>query len=368
MKNQLNIVLGEVCRQGLAEGVYAGVTAAVSYFRNSVRYRAVYSDGVTRFGPTGTRVEPTTLFDLASLTKPLCTTLCLLHLFADNKTQLNDPILPVLGFGPSQEKENITVLDILLHSSGLPAYQPYFKTLEPHYTPEHRTTLLKAIVNEQLIFPPGGGCEYSDLGFILLGEFIERVGGAPLNQLFRSCITEHMQLTDQLLFLPAREQSRHFLRTIAATEDCPWRQRVIQGEVHDEHCWLMGGVAGHAGLFGTGEAVLRLCECLLDSWHGRIRHPAVPGDWLNIALHKKAEGNTRCMGFDTPSPEGSSSGRYFSQRTVGHLGFTGTSFWIDHDRNLVVVLLTNRVHPTRENTKIKEFRPFFHDYIVERIG
>ncbi len=152
---------------------------------------------------------------------------------------------------------------------------------------------------------------------------------------------------------------------IAATERCLWRDRIIQGEVHDEHCFLMGGVAGHAGLFGTLDGVLSLCTHIQKTWKGKKTGLPVDKRILDIALQRKYPDRTWCLGFDTPSTTGyTSAGKYLSKKSVGHLGYTGTSFWIDPEKYTILVLLTNRVHPSRENKKIKEFRPWFHDQVM----
>jgi len=352
----------------LAQGVYAGVSAAVSIRKTKVRYRGKFSGGVTRYDPQGMKVATSTLFDLASLTKPLCTTLCTLALFTAGKMDWQNANLSLLDVDLPSEKSDITVLDMLHHSSGLPAYRPYFAAFEPHASRDNRIAVRRRILDEPLAYPSGSTCLYSDLGFILLGQLIEKVTGQPLDQFYRQQIIEPLQLTESLLFLPVNELSTTEKSAIAATENCPWRHALLQGEVHDEHCWLMGGIAGHAGLFGTADGVLRLCECLMDCWQGRGRHPAFSDQLLRSALTWNKPGNSWRLGFDTPSPGQSSSGRYFSRQSVGHLGFTGTSFWMDPERDIIVVLLTNRVHPSRANVQIKEFRPFFHDFLMERIG
>ena len=142
----------------------------------------------------------------------------------------------------------------------------------------------------------------------------------------------------------------------------------MQGEAHDEHCWLMGGVAGHAGLFGTLRGVMGLCAMILDVWNNRGKASFPCGqELLREALTTRHKNGSWCLGFDTPTPGHSSSGQYFSPQSVGHLGFTGTSFWIDPLHDIAIVLLTNRVHPSRINEKIRIFRPYFHDYIMERL-
>ena len=140
---------------------------------------------------------------------------------------------------------------------------------------------------------------------------------------------------------------------------------MLQGEVDDEHCWLMNGVAGHAGLFGTIQGVLEMSAHILNQWQGREEHPAYSNTLLQIALTKQYSDQTWCKGFDTPSQPGSSAGEYISGKSVGHLGFTGTSFWIDPEKDMVIVLLTNRIHPTRDNEKIKKFRPLLYDAVYQ---
>jgi CubicO group peptidase (beta-lactamase class C family) len=150
---------------------------------------------------------------------------------------------------------------------------------------------------------------------------------------------------------------------VAATERCPWRQRLVKGEVHDENAFCLGGEAGHAGLFGTAEAVETLLGALLAAWHGRQGRGAFSPEIVRRFLAPPADGG-RALGFDVPTPGASSSGRWFSPFTVGHLGFTGTSFWMDLERQIIVVLLTNRVHPSRANERIRGFRPLLHDAVM----
>jgi CubicO group peptidase (beta-lactamase class C family) len=273
-----------------------------------------------------------------------------------------------LSVDTSPEKRAITICDILHHASGLPAYRPYFQQFEPYAAPENMQRLQYLILAEPLVQPPGSKCLYSDLGFILLGRLLEQTTQQPLARFFQQTVADPLQLKQRLGFLPVNSIGQGQKEEIAATELCPWRHRLIQGEAHDEHCWLMGGVAGHAGLFGTAEAVLALGECLLDCWLGKRHHPAFSNRLLRHALEWSDTSGQWALGFDRPTPGQSSSGSYFSPRSVGHLGFTGTSLWMDPERELVVVLLTNRVHPSRENLKIRSFRPFFHDYLIEKMG
>ena len=367
MQNQLNIVLKRACEKGLAEGVYSGVSAAVSVVKEKVRYQGWFSGGVTRGDQYGVPVEPSTLFDMASLTKPLCTTLCTLSLLTSGKIKWKDNILSLMDLKRPQHTTEISIENLLHHASGLPAYKHYFLEFKKQPSRENIVPLLRKILNEPLLYSSGSRCVYSDLGFILLGALIEQIETVTLDEFYRKNILDPMQLSENILFLPIKEGSGGEKKAIAATEYCPWRERVLQGEVHDEHCWLMGGVAGHAGLFGTAAGVLHLCERLLDCWQERAHHPAFSNELLRYALNWKKGDESWHLGFDSPTPGQSSSGQYFSSQSAGHLGFTGTSFWMDPTRDIVVVLLTNRVHPSRGNTKIKAFRPLFHDVLMEKI-
>jgi len=228
--------------------------------------------------------------------------------------------------------------------------------------------ILENILGESLVYETDSTSVYSDLGFILLGRIIEIVSETELDQLFKEKISKPLGMESQLLFCPIDRKKKVERLDVAATEDCPWRKSIIQGEVHDEHCWLMGGVAGHAGLFGTIEGVLGLCELLLDVWKGDANHPAFAAELLRYALTQKHPSSGWCLGFDTPTPGVSSSGRFFSPASVGHLGFSGTSFWIDPEKDVIIVLLTNRIHPSRENVKIRQFRPYFHDQLMEIVS
>lgn len=363
MENQLNKKLITVVGKGLEDKVFCGISAGISVGHKDERLRALVSGGTTRSDSLERVVKQTTLFDLASLTKPLCTVLCTLHLIDQGKLGLHD----TLNKSFHTEKQAIEIRHLLRHASGLPAYKPYYQQFAARQSPENKDRLLDLIATEALAYPTGSTALYSDLGFILLGNLIEQRAGMGLNRLFHEQIALPLGLVNQLLFLPIGAHGGYDRLEIAATEHCGWRQLTMQGEVHDEHCWLMGGVAGHAGLFGTIGAVMSLCELLLDIWKGYATHPAFRSELLCRALTDKDPQSGWCLGFDTPTPGKSSSGRYFSSASVGHLGFSGTSFWIDPEKEVVAVLLTNRIHPSRHNEQIRSYRPFFHDQLMEII-
>lgn len=309
-------------------------------------------------------------FDLASLTKPFATVLSILSLIKEKKITKEDCLKNIFSNKKlSPRKGAITIAQLLSHSAGFPAHRPYYEKLI-RVAPEQRQDLLLALLmREPLVCPPGSRVLYSDLGYMLLGLIIENISGLALDAYFSRMITEPIGLAEHIFYNPLASP-RHQPAEFAAGEDCSWRGRMVQGEVSDENCWALGGVAGHAGLFGDIGGVLDLTALILDTWLGQKQHPNINGVDLADFLTRRTEirGNTWALGFDTPTPGKSSSGQYLSTESVGHLGFTGASFWIDPRRRLVIVILANRVHPSRDNELIKEFRPAFHDKVIEWLG
>lgn len=319
---------------------------------------------------TGESVEPACIFDLASLTKPLATTLAMAELVRMGRVSLNTPVGDILPGFRETGKASISMDMLLRHTSGLPAHRAYFKTLAGP-GPDARKQLREMILTEPLEAPPGTKEIYSDLGYILLAWVVEILSGQRLDRFVYDCIYDPLEI--EVLFyvdldnryggglLSGRETFRGIPPCVAATSRCPWRGKLIRGEVEDENAWAAGGVEGHAGLFGDALSVYRLCcEILKAIGHG---DPKVLDPAILRAFTKPLPGFARAAGFDMPSGENSSAGRLFSRAGLGHLGFTGTSFWMDPDSGCITVLLTNRVHPSRDNWKIKSFRPDIHDLI-----
>jgi CubicO group peptidase (beta-lactamase class C family) len=213
--------------------------------------------------------------------------------------------------------------------------------------------------------PPAQGGHYSDLGYLLLGEALARAGGDGLAQVVEREVTGPLGIADEIFYaasLSDRERE-HWAPAVAPTERCAYRGRLLRGEVHDENCGAFGGIAGHAGLFGSARGVAVLGLAALDALSGA--RSIFDTGLLQWAVAPR-RGGGYVAGWDTPSREGSSSaGSQISARGFGHLGFTGTSLWCDPERHVVVVLLSNRVHPTRENIQIRSFRPRFHDRMFE---
>ncbi len=383
--------LDAVCRRGVSAGAFPGAVALVGNGRELLGHRAY---GYRALAPERLPMMPDTVFDISSLTKPMATTTAMMLLVRDGRVRLDDPactVIPEFGRGA---KAAVTFRQLLNHTAGLPAWKPYYESVIPAKAgirgrrgatavlPEEiagthagaratpgKSGCLERVHDEELVARPGEHVLYSDLGFILLGEAVERLGGRPLDRFCRDEIFTPMGLSSTFfvdLVRQSREPRPCAGRTIAATEDCGWRRKILCGEVHDGNAFAMGGVAGHAGVFSSAPDVHRFLRFL-----GRCYEDAAP-DFLPGAVvrefleaERPLPGQTHVLGWDTPSPEGSSSGRHFSARTVGHLGFTGTSIWWDLERDVHVVFLTNRVHLSPDNAAIREYRPLVHDAIME---
>lgn len=366
--SSLQLRLERLLAGGTKEDVFPGAAAVIIKGHGERRFQAMATAGVTRLDDKGVTIEPDTLFDLASLTKPLATTLGILLLVDQDRLRLDDRLIDLCPSPVPPDKEEITLAQLLSHSSGLASYHEYYKLFPPDTGRNFHSALIGAILNAPLDYPIGTECRYSDLGFILLGDILEQTIAGPLHDFFQQKITAPLGLENEIFFLPITTQNTIACKRFAATEYCPWRGRVLQGEVHDEHCHLLDGVAGHAGLFGTASTVGQLCQTLLDTWLGRPTCLNISKKTLVNALKPQYPEKTWCLGFDTPSPTGyTSASKYLTRHSIGHLGYTGTSFWIDPEREVILILLTNRVHLGRENKKIREFRPWFHDQVMSFI-
>ena len=288
-----------------------------------------------------------TVFDLASLTKPLATTLAVMQLVAQQKLRLDQDLASILPQFKNSDKSRITIKQLLCHTSGLCDYRPYYESLDKLLPERRKDALREFLARELLINFPGAKLLYSDLGFMLLNWVVEQVSGKRLDQFVDAKIYAQLGI-ENLFFVNLDSEPRNV--QFAATERCPWRDTLIGGVVHDENAYAVGGIEGHAGLFGTAKDVYRLLFVLLTDFYGKSER---------ILFEKKL--------MQTFLIRDGSSGQYFSKKSVGHLGFTGTSFWMDLDRGVIVLLLTNRVHPSRDNLKIKAFRPQLHDVVMTLI-
>lgn len=345
-------------RQALSDSVFPGAVLLVAK-DDSLLFHEAYGHANLLTNRTMSRE---TVFDLASLTKPLATTLALLHLIHENRLTLACTLAEVLPPFGGMEKGAITIRQLLSHTSGYPDYRPFFESLRT-MSPETRVTALRdLLIREPLAYLPGQHTVYSDLGFMVLRWVVETLTGQRLDRFLAETVYSPLGIED--LFFIDLDAPQMIRRSYAATEQCPWRKRLIEGAVHDDNAFVVGGIEGHAGLFGTAQAVFHLLRVLMSAY--RQDPGAHRFDPLQLArVFTRQPDSDRALGFDMPAASGSSSGRLFSARTVGHLGFTGTSFWMDLDRSIIVILLTNRVHPTRANEKIKRFRPIIHDMIMQ---
>ena len=321
----------------------------------------VHAFGRQTYDETSPAVTPNTIYDAASLTKAVATTTLLAMQVQAGRIALDAPVsryIPEWSGGPNAEwRKSVTIRHLLTHSSGLPAHKDYFLTIHS------QREAVANICKEALEYEPGTKTVYSDLGFILLGEILERVTGRAVDQLAHDQIFAPLGMTNTL-FKP----SKSLVSQIAPTEDdATFRKRLLQGEVHDENAFAIGGVAGHAGMFATAPDLAVFCQMLLNGGiyaHKRLLTRATLAQFISS---QPLADHARTLGWMVPTAD-STSGDYFSSHSFGHLGFTGTSIWIDPDRQLFVILLTNRVYPTRANDKIAAVRPALHDAVIEALG
>jgi CubicO group peptidase (beta-lactamase class C family) len=364
--------IAEKMQQGVEEGVFPGGVLLVEHNGKRVHHAAY---GFACIQPEREPATVDTIYDLASLTKPIATVTAVVFLAADGKLSLDDPLERYVPELTQTDLRAATLRHLLNHCSGLPAWRPLYERMVPDGrklrekpVAARRAAIYDAIHHEPLVDPVGSRCVYSDLGFILLGEILERIVKQEWSA-FHHTVFARLGARDLFYMSEVGPTGGGSLanRQIAATEQDEWRGRMIRGEVHDENAAVMGGVSSHAGLFGTAESVAGTVR----PWLAAVRGDASPisSAWAKEFVKRQAivPGTSWGLGWDTPSKglngEPSASGQYFSPASFGHLGYAGTSVWIDPERDLIVVLLTNRVHPTRKNDKIRVFRPTLHDIV-----
>jgi serine-type D-Ala-D-Ala carboxypeptidase len=330
--------------------------------RGAVAWRRAF--GKLTYDEHAPVTTPDTIFDLASLTKVIATATIAMRAIDDGLLRLDADVGRWIPEWRGADREQVTVRDLLEHASGLTAYLPLFRD----YT--GRAEFQSAIATLPLEYEPRSRALYSDLGFMLLAFILEDARGratpglpsgafdpaAGFGAQFRRIAS--LVANEPLTFVPPR----YWRDRIAPTEHDPWRGRTLIGEAHDENVWALGGVAGHAGLFGTAGAVGAFARAVLHTIHGEPIL-AKAETMRTFMSRSPVPGSSRALGWDTMLPT-SSCGTLLSPTSIGHTGFTGTSLWIDWERDLYIVLLTNRVHPTRENDAIRRLRPEFHDAVV----
>ena len=349
----------QMMRQAILDGTFPGGVLLVAK-SGSIIFHAAYG-----YANIFSKIPMTadTIFDLASLTKPLATTLAVMKLVSQKRIGLKQHLGDILYPFEGSDKAHIRIEHLLYHRSGLPGYRPYYKRLNRLPEDQRKGVLRTFLLQEPLVHPIGKETLYSDLGFMMLCWVIEMVSGQRLDRFVEKEIYFPLGL-ETLFFVDCGSTPINL--NFAATEQCPWRNILLTGLVHDDNAYVVGGIDGHAGLFGSAGDICRLLLALQAVFKGQAANQVFEKKILHQFL-KRNDNTKRALGFDTPAASGASCGRHFSKTTVGHLGFTGTSFWMDLEQDIIVILLTNRVHPTRDNDRIKHFRPILHDAIMENI-
>jgi CubicO group peptidase (beta-lactamase class C family) len=343
----------QILREAIAQHSFPAASVAVTVKDDLLALRSI---GNFTYDPASPQPSTHTLFDLASLTKVTATTAMAMILYERGLLDLEMPVISVTGEFAAEDprRDEVTLRMLLAHSSGLPAYEKLFLRARS------RDALLQAVFSTELANDPGSHTEYSDIGFIILGVALERLAEETLDRFCQREIFGPLGLI-QTTFNPAPEIRAAIPPT---ADDQTFRQRIIQGEVQDENAFVLGGVAAHAGLFASAQDVAKFAYAMQPG-HGSLLRP----ETLKLFASREISppGTSRALGWDTPSPP-SQSGKSFSSQSYGHLGYTGTSLWIDPERELSITLLTNRTWPDCSNQAIKQVRPRFHDAVMEALG
>ena len=310
-----------------------------------------YTAGHFTYDPSSPQTTVNTIFDLASLTKVIATTTLTMRYIDAGTLTLDNKISEHLPDWKGMDRADVTIRDLLNHSSGLTSHLPFFNDYRG------RSQFELAICQLPLEYEPRSKSIYSDLGFMILGFILSDLSPNrdSLNTQFSNIVKERNWGT--MGYRPPPD----WLPRTAPTEYDPWRGRLLSGEVHDENCFALGGVAGHAGLFATSEAVGRFAQDTLRALSGEDTFANTAT--VNMFQRRSfISDSSRALGWDTMLPT-SSCGKHMSPESIGHTGFTGTSLWIDPAVNRYVTILTNRVYPTRANDAILKFRPELHNLI-----
>lgn len=350
--------IGVFIQNAIAQRAFPGAAVVVGR-GNEILVAEAY--GTFTYEPNARAVEVTSLFDLASLTKVIATTTAVMLLVEEGQLRLEEPLSTFFPEVRGTPKARITVRDLLIHSSGLRPFVPFHT--RGILTPEG---IMSFIYSDSLLYVRGAEMRYSDFNFILLGKIIEQVSGQSLGAFTQSRIFEPLGMT-ATGFRPANGQSDPAV--VPSEVDQIFRMRLVQGEVHDETAYILGGTAGHAGLFSNATDLSRFARMLVQ---GGILDGTRLVREETLTQFTRREGSvpnsTRALGWDTRSDSGfSSAGTRMGPRAYGHTGFTGTSIWVDPDSDLFVILLTNRVYPTRENRAIGQVRSDLADLVVQHL-
>jgi beta-glucosidase-like glycosyl hydrolase/CubicO group peptidase (beta-lactamase class C family) len=309
--------------------------------------------GTYSYDAASREINGNALFDLASVTKVIATTSAVMKLYDRGQIGLDEPVAKYLPAFATEEKRGITIRHLLLHRGGFPPFRKFWEFCADS------GAMIDSVFATPLVARPGDTTIYSDLGFITLGKVVEKIAGMSLSAFVQKEFFGPLGMGNTMFQPPA--EIRH--RAVATEVDTVWRRKLVQGTVHDENAAFLGGVSGHAGLFSTARDLAVFVQMLLNGGtYGGTRYLAA--STIAAFIGTRREGEQRWLGWDRKSPRGSSAGTLFSASSFGHTGFTGTSVWVDPERRLGVIFLTNRVHPTRANTKLFRIRPALHDAVV----
>ena len=345
----------------LSAAIHAGAmpgAVAIAGTRDAILFERAL--GRLSYASDAPPVQSDTIYDLASLTKVAVTTPLVMRLHERGTLTVDAPVSTYLPEFAGGARDRVTVADLLAHCGGLLWWTDLFRQCESRPTHEVMQCFLDRICELPLDYSPRTRTVYSDLGFILLGAVLERLTQASLDRLAVDEIFAPLGMNE--IFYNPRASLRP---RIAPTEDDPRRGGILRGHVHDENAYGLGGVAPHAGLFGTAGSLVPFARMWLSG--GRLNGSRQFRDATVQRFSRRANlvaGSSRALGWDTPAL-GSSCGNRFSDASFGHTGFTGTSLWIDPERELFAILLTNRVHPTRDNPRLAALRPAFHDALID---
>ena len=343
----------EIVERAIADSAFPG--AQVAIIRDGM---LVYSRsfGALTYEPGSRPVDASTLYDCASLTKVVATTTAMMRLYDLKKFNLDDPVGTYLPEFSRGEKSAMTIRHLLLHQSGFPPFRQLWKICPDSLS------AIDSVAATPLVARPGDTTIYSDLGMITLGRLVEKLGGMPLDAYVRREFFDPLRMGNTMFRPDTSLRER-----IAPTEvDSAWRRKLVQGTVHDENAALLGGVAGHAGLFSTASDLAVFMQMLLNRGAYGGRRFISEGTIYEF-LARRAQGQERWLGWDMWSFKESSAGSLFSPTSFGHTGFTGTSLWADPGKNLAVIVLTNRVFPTRANLRLLRVRPVLHDAVMHSL-
>nr|WP_306793063.1 serine hydrolase [Desulfopila inferna] len=361
IKDRRNIE--DILLRFLNDRAFSGCALGVSRLRSEGFERLHVFAGKADEENNAEEVNKRSFFDVASLTKPLVTVLSILSLVKEGKICFEEKLETLLPVNIPADKKRIDVIHLLSHRSGLPSHREYYrKAVDGEVLCAEK--LVEIILQEKLENKPGEKYIYSDLDYMLLGEIIKWKSGESIESYWRKRIVEPLFLSENFRCQGFKKGENE--DSFVSTGKCSWSKVALQGEVHDDNCRAVQEMMGHAGLFATLGGIMHLCEDILLNYLGRSNHPSYERDDLLYILNRK-NNNHRVAGFDVVTGESPSSGKYFSTQTIGHLGFTGTSFWIDLKKKILIVLLTNRVICGADKRKIQEMRPRIHDAVMENL-